>query len=150
MNKLAEALPALCLGNLLSRHIGEATSAAGHPMSSTAFAVLCLIHCNEQATMREIQKGVGVGQSTLSATMKMLMVDGWLEVEEKRIKAVRSKIFRIRTAAGEKFGLLAEAVEDSLEANYIPLGCGHPGVFHIDPTSLYKKAAPAVNQNALA
>ena len=148
MNKLAVALPALCLGNLVSRHIGEATSAAGHPMSSTAFAVLCLIHCETTATMSEIQKKVGVGQSTLSATLKMLAADGWLDVEEQKVKAVRSKIFRIRPAAEEKFGLLAEAVEASLEVNYISLSCGHPGVFHFDPASPYKKAAPAVNQDA--
>ena len=150
MNKLAVALPALCLGNLVSRHIGEATSAAGRPMSSTAFAVLCLIHCETTATMSDIQKEVGVGQSTLSATMKMLVTDGWLEVEEQKVKAVRSKSFRIRPAAEEKFGLLADAVEASLEANYIPLSCGHPGVFHFDPKTPFKKTAPAVNHDAWA
>ena len=149
MNKLAVALPALCLGNLVSRHIGEATSAAGQPMSSTAFAVLCLIHCNDRATMSEIQKEVGVGQSTLSATMKMLVTDGWLDVEERKVKAARSKIFRIRRSAEERFGLLAEAVEASLEVNYIPLS-GHPGVFHFDSKTPFKKTAPAVNQDARA
>ena len=38
----------------------------------------------------------------------------------------------------------------SLEVNYISLSCGHPGVFHFDPASPYKKAAPAVNQDARA
>jgi len=112
-------------------------------MSSTAFAVLCLIHCETTATMSEIQKKVGVGQSTLSATLKMLAADGWLDVEEQKVKAVRSKIFRIRPAAEEKFGLLAEAVEASLEVNYISLSCGHPGVFHFDSKTPFKKTAPA-------
>lgn len=143
MTKLPLALHALCRGNLVSRHLSEATSAAGHPMSSTAFAVLAWLQTEDELTTIRLQEEVGVGQSTLSGTLTQLVADGWVEIVKQESaqsgRKVRAKHYRMHSGKIEEFAELCDAVEAGLEERFFGTSGEYAGFFHFNSKTPFNK-----------